>query len=365
MKRKQIVTGITAAAAMAVLILDSRTALAGGQEGIGLCIRSLIPSLFPFFVLSGLITHAFTGTSLPILRPVGRIFRIPAGCESLLIPAFLGGYPAGAQCVGQAYHQGNISRSCAQRLLLFCNNAGPAFLFGVLGPVFPSVGTLWALWGIQIGASLLCAWLIPGSEESGRMIPGGDFSLTDSLSASVRIMGNVCGWVILFRVLIAFLERWLLWLLPEEAQVAVSGILELSNGCCGLIGIPDLRMRFLICSGMLSFGGLCVAMQTASVSGGLSLLPYLGSKVVQSVFCLCVSAAFLYRIPMLFVFLAVFYLILKKVVTSRVFMVYNDSINQRRNPYAVSKKNRPRLHVLSAQHQAGGGSDPLRQKGTA
>ena len=68
-------------------------------------------------------------------------------------------------------------------------------------------------------------------------------------------MGNVCGWVILFRILIAFLERWFLWLLPASVRVAVTGLLELSNGCCALAEIKDFKMRFLLCSGMLSFGG--------------------------------------------------------------------------------------------------------------
>ena len=39
-----------AALGMLVLILDSKTALAGAREGIDLCIRTVIPSLFPFFL---------------------------------------------------------------------------------------------------------------------------------------------------------------------------------------------------------------------------------------------------------------------------------------------------------------------------
>jgi hypothetical protein len=78
-------------------------------------------------------TGAWMGSSPVLLEPVRKLCRIPAGCSCLLIPAFLGGYPAGAQAVGQTLHQGGLSRKDAERMLLFCNNPGPSFLFGVLG----------------------------------------------------------------------------------------------------------------------------------------------------------------------------------------------------------------------------------------
>lgn len=365
MKRSQFWLGISASVCMGILILDGRTALAGAREGIELCIRSLIPSLFPFFVLSGLITGAFSGVSLPLLRPVGKFMRIPDGCESLLIPAFLGGYPAGAQAIGQMLSNNSISRKNAQRLLLFCNNPGPSFLFGVLGSVFSSGRTLWALWAIQIAASVMCAWLIPCTESSGSICPREKLSLSDTVVSSVRIMGSVCGWVVLFRIILSFLDRWFLWICPISLRVAVTGLLELSNGCFCLPEIGNSRLQFLLCSGILSFGGLCVTMQTASVVPSLSMMPYLGAKVLQSLFCLCISGAIQYRNPVLLLFAALFCRLVKKGVTRPGSMVYNDSINQRRKAHAVSKKNRPRLHVLPAQHPAGRGSDPLHEKRTA
>ena len=52
-------------------------------------------------------------------------------------------------------------------------------------------------------------------------------------------MATVCGWVELFRVLLAFLKRWIFWILPAAVHVAVTGILELSNGCCELLSVAD------------------------------------------------------------------------------------------------------------------------------
>lgn len=122
------------------------------------------------------------------------------------------------------------------------------------------------------------------------------------MASSVKTMGVICGWVILFRVLIAFLNRWFLWFLPETPRIALIGLLELSNGCCELPKIPDIRVRFMLCSGMLAAGGLCVTAQTATVTKGLSLRYYFLGKAIQILVSLMISYSIMYQtmLPLLF-----------------------------------------------------------------
>ena len=147
---------------MLILILDGKTALAGGAEGIELCLKTVIPSLFPFFVLSILLTSSLSGVTLPVLRPLGRLCGMPEGTEALLISGFLGGYPVGAQSVAAVYRSGQLPRREAERLLAFCSNAGPAFLFGMASSLFPRQWMAWALWGIHIAGAVFAAVLLPG-----------------------------------------------------------------------------------------------------------------------------------------------------------------------------------------------------------
>lgn len=161
-RRADTLTGIAAATGIALLILDSKTALAGAQSGVELCIRTVIPSLFPFFLFSILLTTSLIGRRIPILRPVCRLCRIPGGAESILIAGFLGGYPVGAQCVSQAYRAGQLSHRDARRMLGFCNNCGPAFLFGMAAALFREWWAPWSLWGIHIFSALCVGVLIPG-----------------------------------------------------------------------------------------------------------------------------------------------------------------------------------------------------------
>ena len=282
---------------MLLLILDSKTALEAARTGIDLCLRTVIPSLFPFFVLSILLTGALLGSSLPWLRPVGRLCRMPEGSESILISAFLGGYPVGAQAVAAAYHSGQLTKTDAQRMLAFCSNAGPAFLFGMVGRMFQDQGAPWLLWGIHIASALLAAALLPGgADTSVRMQHRNGPDLTEALMRALGVMAQVCGWVILFRVVIGFLQRWILWLLPTEVQVGIIGLLELSNGCCDLWKVPGADIRFLLSSAMLAFGGLCVTMQTVSVTKGLSMRFYFAGKLLQTLFSLLLSGAFVWGV---------------------------------------------------------------------
>jgi len=276
---------------MLMLILNGKTALEGASQGLELCLKTVIPSLFPFFVLSTMLTSTLTGMQISFLRPFGRLCGIPEGGEALLISGFLGGYPVGAQVVASAYHAGQLTKKEAERLLVFCNNAGPAFIFGMVTTLFPSQWMAWVLWGIHVAGAVFAACLIPSDEKKAVDPPQGQpMSLAGSLNASLRIMATVCGWVVLFRVILSFLNRWM-GMLPVIAQVAITGLLELSNGCYDLSAVPDLSARFLLCAGMLAFGGLCVTMQTASVTAGLSLSGYFTGKLIQTAFSLLFAAA--------------------------------------------------------------------------
>lgn len=275
---------IAASTAMLILIFDAKTAFSGASEGITLCITTVIPSLFPFFAISILLTGISSAFPLKFLRPVGKILSLPENIEPLLLIGFLGGYPVGAQSIRQVYSTGNLSRSDAERMLAFCSNAGPAFIFGVGSVILPDRRLCWWLWLLHILSALIVGWLTPAkSSPSNAQINIPTITLTEAVHKSIRVMGTVCSWIILFRVVLAFFQKWFLWILPQALAVFLSGLLELTNGCSQLLQVQSVASRFFLFSVLLGCGGLCVALQTHAVlsGSGLSLLPYLLGKVVQ------------------------------------------------------------------------------------
>jgi len=279
---------------MMVLILDGKTAMAGIQSGIEICLRSLIPSLFPFFVLSALVTGALAGRPLYLFRVPGKICRIPSGSESLLAIGIAGGYPVGAKNVSDALNRKLISPEDAQRMSVFCNNAGPSFLFGVLGPLFSDLRWVWALWLIQIISAVITGWVLPVPRKQQTVsAPPSSITLADALNSAIKSMVQVSGWVIFCRMVLEFLDRWFLWLLPDSVQVLLTGLIELSNGCLCLERIGYEPLRFLIASVMLSLGGMSIWMQTKSVFPQLKLKYYLAGKMLQSLVGMLLCAAVL------------------------------------------------------------------------
>lgn len=282
--RRSNISIILCSILMVVLILDSKTALDGALGAVNLCITTVIPPLFPMMVLSSLLTDRISMGVPQAAVLLNKIISIPKGCEGILAPAFLGGYPVGAACIASQYRSGSLSKQDAQHMLSFCSNAGPSFIFGVCANLFKENYTVWLLWMIHIASAIMvgiCQNHAPHQSEN-QNIP--TRTITQIVKTSTGTMAYICGWIILFRVLIQITQKWLLWLFPSFLQAVIAGSLELTNGCLMLGEIPSEAVRFVLCSILLSIGGICVFMQTTAIIAPLSPKSYCIGKFKQTLF---------------------------------------------------------------------------------
>lgn len=283
-------TGFFAAVAMIIVILDTKTAITGAKEGLTLCITTVIPSLLPFFVLTILVTSTLVGIKTAALKPLERICKMSEGTGILMLTGLIGGYPTGAQCVADTYRRGAISRDNAIRLLSFCSNAGPSYIFGILAVHFSSPAAPWLLWGIHILSCIIVAMALPGDFGTEEVtLSTQNVSFISAVERAGKNIAKVCVWIILFRVVIAFLERWILWYADPNTSVLFCGILELTIGGTELGCISTEGLRFIVCSIMLGFGGICVVLQTGSVIGDLPVTAYIKGKIMQAFISLFLS----------------------------------------------------------------------------
>lgn len=281
-KRKKCIS-LFIAFCMAVLILNTSTALEGAKEGIDLCLNSVIPTLFPMFVLTTLLNNNISGSTHRICRNICKLCKMPVGTEPLFILGLLSGYPIGAQCVTDAYRDKKISASTAHRLLGFCSNAGPAFIFGMVSTLFPSIHVTFLLWFIHILAAYIVGMLLPETDPVGCSLKAPPpISLSGAVEKSLKSLASVCGWIILFRIIIVFIEKYLVKSTESLASVILSGILELTNGVHQLTDIPNLGLRFILSSTFLGLGGVCILLQTSSVTEELGMGYYFPGKVLHA-----------------------------------------------------------------------------------
>ncbi len=269
------------------------TALGAAREALSLCAHTLVPSLFPFFVCANIIISAgltekagqlFSGAT-------GKLFRVNGEGAAAIVLGFLSGYPAGAAVSSRLYEEGRITKSEAERLLAFTNNAGPLFILGTVGTcVYQNPGAGVVLYLSVILASLLTGLLMRFyGKESMATAKKKRSTDRDPMGDAVNTVFSLCGYVVFFAVLIAFAKKiglisflcmlfQNLGLSPETASLLSLGMFEISTAAQRAPGaLPAM-------AALLSFGGLSVLLQTMSITrrARLSIKPYLLGKTISS-----------------------------------------------------------------------------------
>jgi len=290
-----------------MLIATSAQAKESCISALHLCGSTIVPSLFPFFVLSGFLAKLGLPQILgSVTAPLAsRLYGISPAGASALIMGFVGGYPAGAAYIAQMEKEGMIDSDEGERLIGFCNNSGPAFIVGVMGStVFGSVRIGLELYAVHIFSALLTGLLFRQKPRHWNKLPhrldetNTAEALVYCVKQAVSSIINVCGFVLCFYMLIALLDSFglvslccrllsaLCGLEPELIRAALSGALELGSGAAAMQGIKATPISLALAAAMLSFGGLSVHFQTKAVlaeskiKGTLHLTGRLSSAVI-------------------------------------------------------------------------------------
>lgn len=276
--------------ALILIIMDTKTAASGVLEGIDICLKVLIPSLFPFFIVTTYLNAILLGSSLPGVKLVCKKLHIPSNCEFILPLGLMGGYPVGAKLITDTYNLKKIDKRTSQILLGYCNNAGPAFIFGIAGAAFASPFISIALWLIHIASAIITGLILPkpnGVNSSVNLTATP--SLTHSVKSAINASVSVCGWIITFKILLSYLNHWFPVFFTTEAGIILKGILELSNGCLSAAKITNQGIRFIVYAAFFGCGGICVYLQTLSVAETIGIGLYTHGKVIQTCISLIAS----------------------------------------------------------------------------
>jgi len=289
-----------------LLIQKAPAVRAGAAEGVQLMTQLLIPSLLPFFVAAGLLNRlGFTAGAGRLLQPVlGRLLHLSgSGCGVFLL-GLSAGYPLGAAALGDMLRTGRLDRREARRLVLFCDNTGPAFAVGAVGAAFSHSRAGLFLWGVHVLSALLLGVLFsPGKGDApvSAPPPAPDESpaaaFTGAVQGAVRSLLSIGGFVIFFSALLGAADSLgftegcaaaltpLLPLSPTQCRALVRGFLELSGGVGAMQGFGCSPAELAVGAFVLSWGGLCVHFQSMAVldGTGLDMKKRLGGKLLQGV----------------------------------------------------------------------------------
>lgn len=271
----------TAACAFALLRFPG-IAGAGVTQGLSSCVNTLIPSLFPFMVLSTYMAESGLASALgKWAQPVTQfLFRQPGCAAAAVLMGFVGGYPAGAKTISRLWEQGELTREQAGRLLCFCVSAGPPFVLTAVGACLlgnPSAGVVLLLSVTLSGLLLGVCTRFRGSAQPPQkaketaQVSGSPF--VSSVMGAARSMASMCALVIGFSVFLQFLEdlgavrsvaRFLILrgFYPGNGISLLPFLTEITAGCRtgAMVGASLPLFAFA-----LGWGGVCVHLQVFSL----------------------------------------------------------------------------------------------------
>ena len=270
------------------MLTASRQVMESCRYGLSLCLDLILPSLFPFFLISGLLSRSgfavWMGTGLS--RFAERFLRVSGAGFTAFFIGLTGGYPMGAAYLSSLVQQGCLPKEEAEKLLLFCNNSGPAFLVGAIGVgCFGSVRIGLLLYAVHAFAALLTGLLLrgkPADKFSSRIeTPSRPISfaaaLTESVQQAVPALLTVCGFVVCFTVFTGLLDAngFLTGIsgmtgdalsVPKELIRAVLiGFWELGGGVGALRGLSPTAPVLAAASALVGWGGISIHFQTLAV----------------------------------------------------------------------------------------------------
>ena len=300
------------------LVIFSSSNLLAAKSGLNLWATSVVPSLFPFFVATELLSN----TNIPqILGRLFNIFTKPlfniGGKGSFaIIMGIISGYPIGAKIACDFRNRNILSKEECERLLSFTNNSGPLFIVGTVGiSMFGSA---------EIGLLLLITHLLAcftvgfifrfwkrnnivnnnlkvvSSEYKNISFSNLGEIISNSIFNATSTIIMIGGFVALFSVIISifkaskllnaltfiFLPFFKLLHIPSIFIAPFfMGILEITNGIAAIssIHIKAISTNIILSAFVLGIGGFSVFLQILSIISktDLSIKPYFIGKILQ------------------------------------------------------------------------------------
>lgn len=275
-----------------LLLINHEIAFQYASNGLLIWFNRMIPTLFPFMVISGILLR--TGTSKQLAKlfypVIGKLFSLSYDCVYIIIMGFLCGFPMGAAMIADSLKLKRITKEEGNLLLSFTNNIGPVYFLSFVCVKCPCFQLYFAFM-IMYFIPFLYGLILRYSVYQKRVCIANNtncnfyhniisFScLNESLQSAIQNITLLGGYMICFNLLnmipILFLSKPLL-------LSVVSVLIEISGGITNMIPYPKYYPFVYI---LLPFGGLSCIFQTFSLihEYGLSIKAYVFHKLMQTI----------------------------------------------------------------------------------
>lgn len=302
MKKQRILYFIILIILLLYLILNTKNAVNAIKDGAILFFNGVLPSLFPFLVISNMFFKLdYAKYMAKIFSPFMTKFFKTSGIGAYpLITSIICGYPIGSKSVCDMYLNNKLTKQQASKLISICSTPGPIFVIGTVCSIFLNVPSSAVIILISIYSALFIYAKIffKYDKETKKNISHSNYKkhynigkiFSDSITNSLNTLLSVMGYIMFFSLVINLIDNTIFFSehLPFKLHIFLSafikGLIEMTNGIQELSTINIIPLPLIISSitFLLSFGGFCANMQCISfiVNTDLNVLKYIISKII-------------------------------------------------------------------------------------
>lgn len=299
-----------------IFSLNIENSLEACIEGIKLCFKSIIPTIFTFSVICNLLI-LYDGIEI-YSKILGPIICKPLGlskaCAFPIAASMLCGYPLGAKYSSDLYSLGHINFKEYNRLLKIASNAGPIFIIGAIGAsllnnisygYFLLISNYFSLFLIGIFTRPKNFRYINEKKDNifYRKVNFGR-AMDTAINNSIKTTVTVSGYVVAFSVFISFFKNsdFIISIFNKiesflnlKENILYSffiGSIEMTNGCNIVSNSTfDIHLKLGLVSFFLAFSGLSIIAQTSSFTSkyNIKTFTFLCSKLIQGIISFIIS----------------------------------------------------------------------------
>lgn len=268
-------------------------------DGICLWAECVLPSLFPFMVITLLLSKlgAVQFAAKPFKKPA-KIFKLPSTAAPLFLMSLFSGYPAGSRILSEYYENGCLSKADCKKLAPLCSACGPLFALGTVGVKAFGGGSagikLFTACLISVVVSSLIASLFSKHTDGGKqpeLKRDGNLlysAFHGGVTASIVAGGFICFFYTLSQVFADFgifkpLEALLSSVFGDGIAAGLcQGIIEATGGCFTLAAAGG-NFSIPFCGFLMTFGGVSILFQQLCylLKCGVSASRFIGFKLLQ------------------------------------------------------------------------------------
>ena len=291
-------------------LLCSEVTTVACAEGLRICAGTLIPSLFPFMVISSLLVSSGAADMIGkvFAPPMRTLFGISGESSCALIMGILCGFPIGTKTALSLYENKKIGKNELCHLLMLCNLPSSAFLINAVGAsLFGNKKFGVILYAVNIASVVIIGIITRPFLKKDETAPkkndkkrrqSGIALFTSVITDSAVSMLYVCAFVVFFSALVGTLESIFASLrLPSILSPLWLGIFELTQGMTHAALCPSPKVGMIFAAASSGWSGLSVHFQIMSIcrDTSVSFRPYFLSKLGAAIINTAIVALIILR----------------------------------------------------------------------